>query len=100
LTQAYKNLIPDMISVSFPAVTTLRSSLSTHVLFFAYNFFLISCSVNTSQEITFRITLVFHTYFQISSTTSKLSCVARMTTVQPPFSLTILPFDKVTLAFM
>jgi hypothetical protein len=41
----------------------------------------------------------WHT-FQISSTTSKLSCVARTTTVPLPFPLTVLPFQKVALAIM
>jgi hypothetical protein len=35
-----------------------------------------------------------------SSTTSKLSRAARMTTVPPLIHLTVLPFDKVALAFM
>jgi hypothetical protein len=43
---------------------------------------------------------VLHTHFQISSTASKLSCIAQTTTVLPTFSLTVLPFDKVALAFM
>jgi hypothetical protein len=36
LTQAYRNLFPDMTSVSIPAVTKLRSNLSMYI-FFAYN---------------------------------------------------------------
>jgi hypothetical protein len=43
---------------------------------------------------------VLRTHFQISNPTSELSYVARTTTVPPPFSLVILPFDKVALAFM
>jgi hypothetical protein len=38
LTQKYKNLFPDTTSVSIPAMTTLRSSLSMYV-FFVYNIF-------------------------------------------------------------
>lgn len=39
-------------------------------------------------------------HFQISSTTWKLqiSCVARTTTIQPPLSSTVLPFDKFVMA--
>jgi hypothetical protein len=58
LTQAHKNLFPDMTSTSILAVTTLRSSLSMYV--FLYTFFLIACSANSSPEITFQIALVFH----------------------------------------
>jgi hypothetical protein len=54
LTQAYKNLFPVMISVSVPAVTTLRSSLSMYVLFL----FFIACFVSWSPEVTFRIALI------------------------------------------
>jgi hypothetical protein len=43
---------------------------------------------------------VLCTHFQISSTTSKLSCVAQTTTIAQPFSLSVLPFNKVALAFM
>jgi hypothetical protein len=35
LTEAYKNLFPNITSASIPAVTTLRSNLSTY--FFVYN---------------------------------------------------------------
>jgi hypothetical protein len=59
LTQAYKNLLPDMTSASIPTVTMLRSSLSTYVFFFVYNtFFLIASFVHSSPEVTFRIALV------------------------------------------
>jgi hypothetical protein len=55
-------------------------------------------------EIPFQIhadtVFVLCTLFQISSPTPELSCVARKTPVQPPFRLTVLPFDKVALAFM
>jgi hypothetical protein len=43
---------------------------------------------------------VLHSHFQISSITSKLPCISETTTILPPFSLTILPFDKVALAFL
>jgi hypothetical protein len=43
---------------------------------------------------------VHRTFFQNSSITPELSCVARKTPVQPPFNLTVLSFDKVALAFM
>jgi hypothetical protein len=39
LTQAHKNLFPNMTSASIPAVTMFRSSLSTYVLFVYNNFF-------------------------------------------------------------
>jgi hypothetical protein len=42
LTQAYKNLFPDMISASIPVETTLRSSLSMYI-FFVYNNFCLVC---------------------------------------------------------
>jgi histone-lysine N-methyltransferase SETMAR len=42
LTQANTNLLPDATGVSVPAVTTLRSSLSTRVFFIYNNFFLIA----------------------------------------------------------
>jgi hypothetical protein len=57
LIQAYKNSFPDT-SVSIPAVTAVKSSLSMYILFVYNIFFLIACFVNTSLEVTFRITLV------------------------------------------
>jgi hypothetical protein len=57
LTQYYKNLLPDK-SGSIQAVTTLRSSLSMYTHFLYIIIFLISCLVNSSPEVTFRIDLV------------------------------------------
>jgi hypothetical protein len=56
LTQAYKNVFPDTCA-SILAVTTLRTSLSRYVFFVI--FFLVVCSVNSSPEVTFRISLVY-----------------------------------------
>jgi hypothetical protein len=53
LTQAYKNLLPDTTSVSVPAVTALRSSLSMYVFLYITLFFLVACFVNSSLEVTF-----------------------------------------------
>jgi hypothetical protein len=59
LTKANKSLFPDTTSISMPAMTMLRCSLSTYV-FFVYNIlFLIACFVNSSSEVTFQIALVF-----------------------------------------
>jgi hypothetical protein len=59
LTQAYRNLLPDMTGASIQAVTMLRSSLSMY-LFLVYNklFFLVTSFFNSSPEPTFRIVLV------------------------------------------
>jgi hypothetical protein len=58
LTQAYKNLFPDMTSASIPAVTVLRSSLCMYV-FFVYKFFQIDGFVTSSWEVTMRIAVIF-----------------------------------------
>jgi hypothetical protein len=57
LTQMYKNLFPDMISASIPAVTMLRSRLSMYV-YFVYNYFFPACFVNSSPKNNFWIALV------------------------------------------
>jgi hypothetical protein len=57
LTGAYNNLFPDT-TVSIPAATTMRSSLSMYVFFVNNIFFLTACFVNSSPEVTFRIALV------------------------------------------
>jgi hypothetical protein len=54
-----RNLLADTISPSIPAVTTLRSSLRMYVFLYIINCFLIICFVDSSPEVTFRITLVF-----------------------------------------
>jgi hypothetical protein len=59
LTQAYKNLFPNTISASIPAVTMLRSSLSMYVFLVNNNFFLIACFVNSSPEAALRIALEY-----------------------------------------
>jgi hypothetical protein len=51
LTQAYRNVFPDTISASIPAVATSRSSLSMYVSFVC-NIFLFTCFINTSPEVT------------------------------------------------
>jgi hypothetical protein len=52
LTQAYKNLFPDMISASIWEVTMLRSSWSMYVFFvYIINFFLIASFVNSSLRL-------------------------------------------------
>jgi hypothetical protein len=54
-TQAHKNLFPNMTSASIPAVTSLRSM----YIFFVYIIFFITCLVNSSLEVTFRVALVY-----------------------------------------
>jgi hypothetical protein len=69
----------------------------------ALNLSLMHATVNhvgVSNANSRRHSLCTCTHFQISITTSKLSFVARMTTVPPPFSLTFLPFDRMALAFV
>jgi hypothetical protein len=44
--------------------------------------------------------LTFRTYSQIPNSISICPYVARKTTFQPPFSLTVLSFDKLALTFM
>jgi hypothetical protein len=62
LTQAYKDLFPDMTSASVPAVTSWRSSLRMCV-FFVYNKCLFSLLVLlTTPEVTFQIALVCLTW--------------------------------------
>jgi hypothetical protein len=59
LTQAYKNLIPDMTSALILPMIMLKSSLSMYVFFVYKHFFLISCFVNSLLEVTFWIALIF-----------------------------------------
>jgi hypothetical protein len=54
MTQAYKNLVPDT-STSIPAVTMLRSTVSTCTYFLYKINFVSYCFVNGSTEVTFRI---------------------------------------------
>jgi hypothetical protein len=59
LTQAYKNVFPNMTSASNPAATTLSSSLSIYIFLLSITtLFLMACFVNSSLEVTFRIALV------------------------------------------
>jgi hypothetical protein len=62
LTQAYKNLFPDMKSASIPVVTKLRVSLSIYIIF-VYNIYIyifsVACFLNSSLEVTFWIFLVY-----------------------------------------
>jgi hypothetical protein len=53
LTQAYKNLFPNMTSASIPMVTILRSSLCRYFLYIITFLFLIASFGNSSLEVTF-----------------------------------------------
>jgi hypothetical protein len=57
LTQAYKNLFPDMTGAAVLAVTMLSSSLSMYVSCIEY-FFLIACLVKSLLQVTFWISLI------------------------------------------
>jgi hypothetical protein len=63
LTQAYRNLFPNMTGASIPAVTMLKSGLNMYIL----EFFLIACFVNSSPDVTFLIALVLLALMCISS---------------------------------
>jgi hypothetical protein len=60
-TQGYKNVFPNMTGSSILAITTLWSSSSMYILYI-YIFFLIACFINSSLEVIFHISLVFHTF--------------------------------------
>jgi hypothetical protein len=47
-----------MTNASISAVTTLRISLSMYIFFVYDSFFLVTCIVNNSLDVTFRIALV------------------------------------------
>jgi hypothetical protein len=52
LTQAYKNLFPDMTSASIPAVTTLRSSSSVYAYFvYKKSFFSLLVSLTAHRRL-------------------------------------------------
>jgi hypothetical protein len=59
LTQAYKKLFLDTTSTLIPAVTTLRFNLIMYIHLYTIIFFLISCFLNSSMEVTFRIAVVY-----------------------------------------
>jgi hypothetical protein len=52
-----------MTSASVAVVTMSRSSLSIYIFFVHNNFFLIACFVNSSLEVTFRISYVYNTIY-------------------------------------
>jgi hypothetical protein len=56
LTQAYKNLFPDITSAPVQEVTTFRSSLCTYFLNKLY--FLTACFINSSTEVTIQTALI------------------------------------------
>jgi hypothetical protein len=59
--------------------------------------------VHKDEEFVSRIVWSDEAAFKLSGTTNRhndVYCVARVTAVPPPLSLTVLPFDKVALAFM
>jgi hypothetical protein len=60
LTEAHKNLFPDMTSVTIPAVTTLRIAYVYMYFLYIIIFFFIACFVNSSPEVTFLIAPVHH----------------------------------------
>jgi hypothetical protein len=73
LTQAYKNLFPDMTSASILVVTMLRSSLSIHV-YFVHNFSPVACFVNVSLEVTFQMALKKCVHFTNVSNLTAVIC--------------------------